>query len=70
MKTVILPNGKEVVQQRLPKEGYMRLRTTKVLNRKRTNNRQDKKKIIEQQLVEHEDAMREIDDEMRHYFNE
>ena len=68
MKTVTLPNGKEVVQHRLPKEGYMRLRTTKVLNRKRSHNRQDKKKIIEQQLVEHEDEMQEFNDEMRHYF--
>jgi hypothetical protein len=68
MKTVTLPNGKEVVQNRLPKEGYMRLRTTKVLNRKKTNNRQDEKKIIEQQLVEHEDAIQEFNDEMRHYF--
>ena len=68
MKTITLPNGKEVVQHRLPKEGYMRLRTTKVLNRKRTNNRQDKKKIIEQQLVEHEVELQELDAEMRHYF--
>ena len=68
MKTVTLPNGKEVVQHRLPKEGYMKLRTTKVLNRKRSNNRQDKKKIIEQQLVEHEQDMQEFNDEMRHYF--
>jgi len=68
MKTVTLPNGKEVVQHRLPKEGYMRLRTTKVLNRKRSNNRQDERKIINQQLVEHEDTIQELDDELRHYF--
>ena len=68
MKTVLLPNGKEIVTHRLPKEGYMRLRTTKVLNRKRSNNRQDKKRIIAQQLVEHEDEMQDLEDELRHYF--
>ena len=54
MRTVILPNGKEVVQHRLPKEGYMKLRTSKVLNRKKSNNRQDEKKIIEEQLLDDE----------------
>lgn len=68
MKTVTLPNGKEVVQQRLPKEGYMKLRTSKVLNRKKTNNRQDEKKIIQQQLEEFDAENQEFNDEMRHYF--
>ena len=68
MRTVTLPNGKEVIEYRLPKEGFMKLRTTKVLNRKRSNNRQDEKKIIAQQLVEHEDEIQELNDEMNHYF--
>lgn len=68
MKTVLLPNGKEVVQHRLPKEGYLKLRTSKVLNRKKTNNRQDEKKIIKQQLEELDDELQEFNDEMRHYF--
>ena len=68
MKTVTLPNGKEVVQHRLPKEGYMKLRTSKVLNRKKSNNRQDEKKIIKQQLDELDTETQEFNDEMKHYF--
>lgn len=56
MKTVVLPNGKEVVQNRLPKEVYMRLRTQgKEINRKRAHKRQDARRIIEEQLADAEE---------------
>lgn len=54
MRTIVLPNGKEVVQNRLPKETYMKIRTSKVINRKKINSRQDARKIIEEQLTEYE----------------
>jgi len=52
MRTVVLPNGKEVVANRLPKETYMKLRTAKTINPKRQQKRQESRRIIQEQLEE------------------
>jgi hypothetical protein len=55
MKTVELPNGKVVIQNRLPQEAYMRLRTMgKEINRKKDYKRQNEKRLIAEQLEEME----------------
>ena len=68
MKTVVLPNGKEVVLNRLPDSNFMRLRQAKTINsKKKVNNRQTAKRIIDEQLEEFQDEIRDLNESMEDY---
>lgn len=70
MKTVTLPDGREIMQPRLPREAYNKLHTTeKILSKKKMHKRQDARKVISQQLQEHEDMLTDLEQELEDYFD-